>query len=127
RPARNAQRRRASARRETAGRPRLPLMEPLAGISTENVSLPANLGLGPDEGRVDADFLASLRSDPDAFRALPSEERVAAYREHGAKIGEGVVLGARTLILAPQIVIENAVAIGDDGDILCDEVFAVGT
>ena len=102
-------------------------MEPLAGISTENVSLPANLGLGPDEGRVDADFLASLRSDPDAFRALPSEERVAAYREHGAKIGEAVVLGARTLILAPQIVIEDAVVIGDDGDILCDEVFAVGT
>jgi hypothetical protein len=76
-------------------------MEPLAGISTENVSLPANLGLGPGEGRVDADFLASLRSDPGAFRALPSEERRRS-REYGAKIGEGVVLGARTPSSRPR-------------------------
>jgi acetyltransferase-like isoleucine patch superfamily enzyme len=101
-------------------------MDPLAGISTENVSLPSNLVLDPDEGRVDPDFLASLRSDPDAFRALSSDERVAAYREHGAAIGEGVVLGERTLIIAPQIALEDRVVIGDDCDISCDEVFAVG-
>jgi acetyltransferase-like isoleucine patch superfamily enzyme len=101
-------------------------MDPLAGISTENVSLPANIGLEPEEGRVDADFLASLRADPAAFRSLSSEDRVAAYREHGAKIGDGVVLGARTLIVSPQIVIEDRVAIGDESDVLCDEVFAVG-
>jgi acetyltransferase-like isoleucine patch superfamily enzyme len=99
----------------------------VAGISTEGVTLPANMGLGPDKGRVDSAFLDSLRADPSAFRALSSDERVAAYREHGARVGEGVVLGDRTLIVAPQIVIEDRVAIGDDGDILCDEVFAVGT
>ena len=42
-----------------------------AGISLEGVSLPAVLGLARRrQGRLDEGFLESLRSDPDAFRAL---------------------------------------------------------
>jgi acetyltransferase-like isoleucine patch superfamily enzyme len=95
------------------------------GIDTEYVSLPASLALGPDEGRVDPAFLESV-CDP-SFAARPSDERVAAYRDAGARIGEGVRLGAGTVIDAPQIVLEDGVVIGDSGSILCDEVIAVGT
>ncbi len=98
----------------------------LAGVSTENVSLPATFGLGPDEGRLDEAFLASLRADPESVRALPPGERLAVYRRHGARIGEGVQLGERTLVVAPQVVIEDNVVIGDDGLVRCEEAFAVG-
>ncbi len=97
-----------------------------AGISTKNVSLPASVELGPDVGRLDPAFLESLRTDPAAFRVLSSDERIDAYRANGAVIAEGVSLGARTLIVAPQIVIEDRVAIGEGGTVTCDEVFAVG-
>jgi len=97
-----------------------------AGISLEGVSLPELLELPEAEGRLDDEFLASLRADPDAFRALSSEERCDAYRQHGAHIGEGVRLGDRTIVIAPRIVLEDGVEIGDDGFVLCDEVFAVG-
>jgi acetyltransferase-like isoleucine patch superfamily enzyme len=97
-----------------------------SGISLEGVSLPALLELPETEGRVDETFLASLRSDPAAFRALSSDERCEAYRKAGASIGEGVRLGQRTIVLAPRIVLEDDVEIGDDGFVDCDEVFAVG-
>ncbi len=98
----------------------------LAGIATDGVSLPESLALGADEGRVDGAFLESLHRDPDGFGSLPSEERVAALREHGARIGEGVTLGKGTLVAAPQIVIDDGVSIGDGGNVRCDEIFAVG-
>ena len=97
-----------------------------AGISLDGVSLPAVLDLPESEGRLDEGFLESLRSDPDAFRALSSDERYHAYRRAGASIGEGVRLGERTIVVAPRIVLEDGVDIGDDGTVLCDEVFAVG-
>ena len=68
----------------------------LAGVSTAGVTLPASLELDESTGRVDAAFLESLRSDPDAFRALSSDEKVDAYRKAGAQIGEGVVFGLGT-------------------------------
>ena len=98
----------------------------LAGLSAEGVSMPAQFGIDQNVGRLDADFLESLRADPDGFRALPSEERCTAYRRHGAVIGEGVRLGQRSVIVAPQLVLEDGVAIGDDGLVECAEVFAVG-
>ncbi len=97
-----------------------------AGVSLEGVSLPAVLELPETEGRLDESFLESLRSDPDSFRELPPEERYHAYRRAGASIGEGVRLGERTIVVAPRIVIEDGVDIGDDGIVQCDEVFAVG-
>jgi acetyltransferase-like isoleucine patch superfamily enzyme len=99
---------------------------PLAGISLEGVSLPALLELPETEGQLDESFLESLRSDPKAFRALSSDDRCDAYRRHGASIGDGVRLGQRTVVIAPRIVLEDGVEIGDDGFVQCDEVFAVG-
>jgi acetyltransferase-like isoleucine patch superfamily enzyme len=96
------------------------------GISLEGVSLPALLELPETDGQLDQEFLESLRSDPDAFRALSSDERCDAYRRHGASIGDGVRLGERTIVVAPRIVLEDGVEIGDNGFVECDEVFAVG-
>ncbi len=98
----------------------------LAGLSTENVTLPAIFSVGDDVGVLDDSFLASLRADPAAFAALSSEERREAYRNHGAEIGEGVVLGEGTVIVAPRIVLEDGVTIGDHSTIRCEEVFAAG-
>jgi acetyltransferase-like isoleucine patch superfamily enzyme len=98
----------------------------LAGVSTVGVTLPASLGLGDDDGALDAGFLQSLRSDPDPVRALSSDEKLRLYREHGAQIGDGVVLGYGTLLVAPQIVISPGVAIGPDGTVICEELVAIG-
>ena len=100
--------------------------ELFAGISLEGVSLPAVLELPETEGRLDEAFLESLRADPETFRALSSEERRDAYRRAGAAVGEGVRLGDRTVLVAPRIVLEDGVEIGDDGFVECDEAFAVG-
>ena len=97
-----------------------------AGISLEGVSLPALLELPETEGQLEGAFLESLRSDPEGFRALSSDERCDAYRRHGASIGDGVRLGERTVVIAPRIVLEDGVEIGDGGFVQCDEVFAVG-
>jgi acetyltransferase-like isoleucine patch superfamily enzyme len=98
----------------------------LDGLSMENVTLPAIFSVGEDVGVLDEEFLASLRADPAAFGALSSEERCEAYRSHGASIGEGVVLGAGTAIVAPRIVLEDGVTIGARSVIRCEEVFAAG-
>jgi acetyltransferase-like isoleucine patch superfamily enzyme len=98
----------------------------LAGVSTEGVTLPESFDLDEDAGRLDDGFLASLRSDPDAFRALSSEEKVEAYRKNGAQIGEGVVFGLGTIVVAPQIVISPGVALGPDGTVICEELVAIG-
>ena len=111
----------ARAAEEVAAAPGL-----FAGISLDGVTLPAVLDLPESEGRLDESFLESLRSDPDSFRALSSDERYHAYRRAGASIGENVRLGERTIVVAPRIVLEDGVEIGDDGDVYCEEVFAVG-
>ncbi len=98
----------------------------LAGLSTENVSLPALFGLDESEGLVDEEFLAALRADKAAFGARSSEEKCAAYREAGARIGEGVHLGAGTVVDAPRIVLEDGVRIADGGSVECAEVVAIG-
>jgi acetyltransferase-like isoleucine patch superfamily enzyme len=98
----------------------------LAGLSTENVTLPAIFSLADDAGVLDESFLATLHEDPAAFGALSSEERCDAYRQHGAQIGEGVVLGEGTVIVAPRIVLEDGVTIGAHSTIRCEEVFAAG-
>jgi acetyltransferase-like isoleucine patch superfamily enzyme len=97
-----------------------------AGISLEGVTLPAVLELPEAEGQLDEEFLESLHAQPDSFRALSSDERCETYRRHGASIGDGVRLGERTIVIAPRIVLEDGVEIGDDGFVQCDEVFAVG-
>jgi acetyltransferase-like isoleucine patch superfamily enzyme len=90
------------------------------------VTLPSSFDLGDDVGRLDESFLESLRADPEAFGALSSDEKVAAYREHGAQIGEGVVFGLNSIVVSPQIVIGPGVAIGPDGTIVCEEIVSIG-
>ncbi|MEX2613377.1 MAG: biotin/lipoyl-containing protein, partial [Gaiellaceae bacterium] len=99
---------------------------PLAGLSTDGVTLPASFDLNESTGTLDADFLESLRSDPDAFRRLSPEEKVTALRDHGAQIGERVVLGEGSLVAAPQVVIEDGVEIGPRATIRCEELVAIG-
>ena len=98
----------------------------LAGVSTEGVTLPASFDLDESVGVIDAVYLESVRADPDAFRSLSSDEKIAALREHGAQIGEGVGLGAETLVVAPRIVVEDGVQIGPRGTVICEEVVAIG-
>ncbi|MDX6480304.1 MAG: hypothetical protein QOG85_814 [Gaiellaceae bacterium] len=102
-------------------------LDPLvAGISIENVTLPARFGVDDGEGALDEAFLAELRADPAAFGARRSEEKVAAYRAAGAVVGEGVHLGVGTVIVAPRIVLEDGARIEDGGRVECAEVFALG-
>jgi acetyltransferase-like isoleucine patch superfamily enzyme len=98
----------------------------LAGIALDGVTLPASFDTDESVGVVDPAFLASLDADPDAFRALPAEEKIAAYRGAGAVIGEGVSLGAGVLLSAPRIVLGDGVSLGDRATVQCAEVVTMG-
>ena len=99
---------------------------PLAGVSTENVTLPASFELDETTGALDLDFLDALRADPDSFRRLSPGEKISTLRGHGAHIGEDVVLGEGTLVVAPQVVIEDGVEIGRHATVRCEEIVAIG-
>jgi acetyltransferase-like isoleucine patch superfamily enzyme len=96
----------------------------LAGVATEGVSLPATFEPDATEGALVADFVSSL--DHERFRALSPAEKVAALRDAGARIGEGVDLGEGSLVVAPRIVIEDGVRLGPRATVVCEEVFAAG-
>jgi acetyltransferase-like isoleucine patch superfamily enzyme len=98
----------------------------LAGISLDGVSFPASFAADETVGTLQPDFLELLRSDPDGFGALSSEEKCEAYRSHGASIGAGVTLGQGTLLIAPRIMLGDGVVIGDDARVECSEVVALG-
>ena len=99
---------------------------PLAGVSTERVTLPGTFELGDDAGALEPEFLESLRADPDQFRALSPDDKVKALRDHGAQVGEGVTLGEGTLVAAPRVVLEDGVTIGAHSTIECEDVIAIG-
>ncbi len=100
---------------------------PLAGISLDGITLPSIFTLDDGSaGAVEQGFLDAIRADPEAFAALSSEEKCAAYREHGALVGEGVQFGSGAIVVAPRIVLEDGVSIGARGSIECGEVFAAG-
>jgi len=98
----------------------------LAGVSTEGVTFPALFESDASDGALEASFLDALRSDPDAFRALSPDEKGRVLREHGARVGEGVVLGEGSLVVAPRIVLEDGVEIGPGATVRCDEVVTFG-
>jgi acetyltransferase-like isoleucine patch superfamily enzyme len=98
----------------------------LAGVSTDGVSLPESFGLDESAGALEPAFLESLRSEPDAFRALSPDEKVSVLREHGARVGEGVDLGEGTLVAAPRVVLDDGVRIGAGSTLRCEEVVAIG-
>ena len=68
----------------------------------------------PSVGRISEELLTRLRSEPDAIGSLPSHEKVALYREHGAVIGEGVTIGRGTLIDARFVELGADTSIGED-------------
>ena len=98
----------------------------LGGLSTDGVTLPGSFDLEESVGALDAAFLESLRDDPERFRALAPEDKVRVLREHGAAIGEGVVLGEGSLVVAPRIVLEDRVRIGPGATVRCQDVVAIG-
>jgi acetyltransferase-like isoleucine patch superfamily enzyme len=98
----------------------------LAGISTENVTLPASFHEDESVGALDPAFLDSLRADPEAFRSLSGEEKLRAYAGNGARIGSNVVLDEGVLIVAPRILLDDDVRVGPGATVRCEDVFAVG-
>ncbi|MGI9658624.1 MAG: biotin/lipoyl-containing protein [Gaiellaceae bacterium] len=98
----------------------------LDGLSTANVSLPGSWSDEQSRGALDAEFLSRLRRDPTDFIGLSSDEKCAAYREHGAVIGDGVLLAEDALILAARVVIGDGVELGARARIDCAEAFCVG-
>ena len=77
-------------------------------------------------GRLELAFVESLRSDPDAFRALAPADKALALRDAGALIGDDVDLGEGSLLAAPRIVIEDGVRLGPRATVVCEEVVAIG-
>jgi acetyltransferase-like isoleucine patch superfamily enzyme len=98
----------------------------LAGVSTQGVTFPASFELDDATGRLDTAYHESLLADPDAFRRLSPDEKVAALREHGAQVGERVVLGEGAFVAAQQVVIEDGVELGPGATVRCEEVVAIG-
>ncbi len=97
----------------------------LKGLVLDNVTLPDGLA-DSDRGRLDDEFLRYLGANAEKFSKLSSAEKCAAYREHGAEIGSGVVLGPGTIVIAPRIVIETETQFGENTSIQCRERFHVG-
>jgi acetyltransferase-like isoleucine patch superfamily enzyme len=98
----------------------------LAGVSTDGVTLPASFELDEATGRLDPDYHDALRANPEALRRLSPEQKVAALREHGALVGEGVVLGEGSFVAAPQVVIDDGVELGPNATVRCEEIVAIG-
>jgi acetyltransferase-like isoleucine patch superfamily enzyme len=98
----------------------------LAGVPIDGVTLPRHSDPAETAGTLDPEFLAALRADPGAVRPLASDEKCELYRRHGALVGDGVVLGEETLLVAPRIVLEDGVNLGARALVDCAEVFAAG-
>ena len=98
----------------------------LAGISLENVTLPASFDFDESIGTLDPAYADSLQADPETFRRLSPADKVRVLREHGAHIGDDVVLGEEALISAPRIVIEGGVHIGPRSTVVCEEIVTIG-
>jgi acetyltransferase-like isoleucine patch superfamily enzyme len=68
----------------------------------------------PSAGRLSDELRERLRAEPDGVAALPSDEKVALYREHGAAIGERVTIGGGTLIDAAFVELGADTSIGEE-------------
>jgi acetyltransferase-like isoleucine patch superfamily enzyme/glycine cleavage system H lipoate-binding protein len=99
----------------------------LAGVSTDGVSLPRTFDPDGTSGALEPSYHELLLREQDEFRALPSAEKVKKLREYGAVVGEDVELGEGSLVVAPRIVISDAVHLGPRATIVCEEVFEVGS
>jgi acetyltransferase-like isoleucine patch superfamily enzyme len=66
---------------------------------------------GAPRGSVEPEFLREIQGDP-GFAALASQEKVAAYRRHGALIGEGVSMGAGSVVIADNMELMDESSVG---------------
>jgi acetyltransferase-like isoleucine patch superfamily enzyme len=98
----------------------------LAGVSTAGVSLPSTFDPDGTSGVLEPSSYEQLVREQDAFRALTSAEKVERLREYGAMVGDDVELGEGSLVVAPRVVISDAVQLGPRATIVCEEAFAVG-
>jgi acetyltransferase-like isoleucine patch superfamily enzyme len=98
----------------------------LVDLDLSGVSLPESWADAGSRGALDSAFLSSLREDPDSFRRLPSDEKCARYRAHGAIIGDGVSLGEDSLLVTSALILDDGVQIGARARVECAEAFCVG-
>ena len=63
-------------------------------------------------GKLNEDFVHSILSDYDAFSCLASEEKIARYRDNGAKIGSGVKIGKGSVIITDYLHMMDDSSIG---------------
>lgn len=96
----------------------------LKGISLDGLTLPS-IFADRSTGILKPEFLQSLRKDPDAIAALPTAEKCKLYRENGAAIGDDVVIGKGTILIAPQIQIGNQVRLGENSSLILRERLAI--
>lgn len=74
---------------------------------------PAPVAEEPTRGRLSEELRERLRADGASVAGLPSDEKVALYREHGAEIGERVTIGRNALIDAEFVEIGDDTSIGE--------------
>ena len=99
----------------------------LAGVSTDGVSLPLTFDPDGTSGALEPSSYEKLLREESEFRALSSAEKVRTLREYGAVVGDDVDLGEGSYIVAPRIVISDAVRLGPGATIVCEEAFTVGS
>lgn len=80
------------------------------------------IAVSGERGRLEDAFLAQLRKDSAAFRALSSELKLELYRRHGAEIGERARIEPGAIVVAAEIRIGSGSVIGADSTIECDSV-----
>jgi acetyltransferase-like isoleucine patch superfamily enzyme len=110
----------------TAQRAEAPDAGLLAGVSTQGVTLPGTFEEDGTAGVLEPSYYELLLREEAEFRALTPEEKVKRLREYGAVVGDDVELGEGSYLVAPRIVISDAVRIGPRATIVCEEVFKVG-
>jgi acetyltransferase-like isoleucine patch superfamily enzyme len=94
----------------------------LNGLPVDLVTLPQAMS-DKENGILDPKFLAELKAKKKEFAELPSAEKCDLYRKHGAVVGEGVVLGPGTIVIAPQIIIGEDARFAENSVIQCREKF----
>jgi acetyltransferase-like isoleucine patch superfamily enzyme len=99
----------------------------LAGVSADGVSLPLTFDPDGTAGALEPSYYELLLREESEFRALSSAEKARRLREYGAVVGDDVDLGEGSYVVAPRIVISDAVRLGPRATIVCEEAFAIGS
>ena len=90
--------------------------------SIENIGAGKPAVLIPDRCKLDPGFLEHLKRNSKQFSALNSDFKIDLYRNAGARIGEGVVLGKNSILIAEHIEIGDGVIIEDNSTIRASSI-----